>query len=238
MKKILLIEDDAAIADIERDFLEINGFEVTICADGASGEGNALTGRYDLILLDIMLPGKNGYEVCRAIRDKTDVPILMVTARAEDADKVRGLGIGADDYIAKPFSPTELVARVKANLAQYERLKTNSVKAAGQDEIDFGYMRINPLSRRVYMGDAEIELKNKEYELLHFLASNAEIVFSKEHLYERIWGMDAYGDTKTVAVHIGRLREKIEGDPQNPEHIQTVWGAGYRFTAMPTSKTT
>jgi DNA-binding response OmpR family regulator len=227
MKKILVIEDDKAIAEIERDFLEINGFEVVVAANGNTGMEAALSGGYDLILLDLMLPGRDGYEVCKAIRAKIDVPILMVTARIEDTDKVRGLGLGADDYISKPFSPTELVARVKANIAQYERLKGANI--VDGRELDFGYLRVNPKSRRVYADGREVELKNKEYELLYFLASNAEIVFSKEHIYERIWGMDAYGDTKTVAVHIGRLREKIEKDPANPEHIQTVWGAGYRY---------
>ncbi|MDR1065225.1 MAG: response regulator transcription factor [Oscillospiraceae bacterium] len=228
MKQILLIEDDAAISEIERDFLEISGFGVTIAEDGIRGTERALEGGYDLILLDLMLPGRSGYDVCKAIRAKTDVPILMVTALIEDTDKVRGLGLGADDYIAKPFSPTELVARVKANIAQYERLKGISDNAR---ELNFGDLRINARARRAYVNGAEVELKNKEYELLYFLASNAEIVFSKEHIYERIWGMDAYGDTKTVAVHIGRLREKIEKNPENPKHIQTVWGAGYRFKA-------
>jgi DNA-binding response OmpR family regulator len=229
MKKILVIEDDTAIADIERDFLKIDGFVVTVETNGIGGMEKALSGGYDLILLDLMLPGKDGYEICKAIRAKIDVPILMVTARIEDTDKVRGLGLGADDYISKPFSPTELVARVKANIAQYERLK--GVGTAGERALDFGDLRINPKARRVYAEGKEVELKNKEYELLYFLAFNAEIVFSKEHIYERIWGMDAYGDTKTVAVHIGRLREKIEKDPENPKHIQTVWGAGYRFKA-------
>jgi DNA-binding response OmpR family regulator len=231
VKKILIIEDDIAIADIERDFLEISGFEVTVEADGVKGTEKALSGLYDLILLDLMLSGKDGYEICKAIRAKIDVPILMATARTMDEDKVRGFGLGADDYITKPFSSTELVARVKAHIAQYERLKSNAPLQAGEREIDFGYLRISPKTRRVYAYDREVALKNKEYELLYFLASNAEIVFSKEHIYERIWGMDAYGDTKTVAVHIGRLREKIEKDAQNPEHIQTVWGAGYRFKA-------
>jgi DNA-binding response OmpR family regulator len=229
MKKILIIEDDTAIANIERDFLEIGGFGVTVVTDGNKGVESALSGAYDLILLDVMLPGKDGYEICRSVRSKIDIPVLMVTARIEDTDKVRGLGLGADDYISKPFSPTELTARVKANIAQYERLK--GAKTAGERELDFGYLRVNPKTRRVYIEEKEVELKNKEYELLYFLAFNAEIVFSKDHIYERIWGMDAYGDTKTVAVHIGRLREKIEKDPSNPKHIQTVWGAGYRFKA-------
>jgi DNA-binding response OmpR family regulator len=231
LKKILIIEDDTAVADIERDFLEISGFDVTVEADGIKGMEKALSGLYDLILLDLMLPGKDGYEICRGIRARIDVPILMTTARTMDEDKVRGFGLGADDYISKPFSATELVARVKAHIAQYERLKSNTQRNVDERELDFSDLRINPKTRRVYVRDEEIELKNKEYELLYFLASNAEIVFSKEHIYERIWGMDAYGDVKTVAVHIGRLREKIEKDPQAPEHIQTVWGAGYRFKA-------
>ena len=173
----------------------------------------------------------NGYEICRNIRGEIDVPIVMVTAKGEDTDKVRGLGLGADDYISKPFSPTELVARVKANLAQYERLhsKNKGESAKRVEELNAGAISVNLEAQRVYVRGTEIELKHKEYEMLVFLMSNPEIVFSKEHLYERLWGMDAFGDLKTVAVHINRLREKIEKDPQNPVHIQTVWGAGYRF---------
>jgi DNA-binding response OmpR family regulator len=230
--KILIIEDDKAMADIERDFLEMSGFEVEHETNGASGMERALSGGFNLILLDLMLPGKDGWEICRQIRDKIDVPILMVTARVEDIDKVRGLGLGADDYISKPFSPTELVARVKAHLARYERLKGGGLHAGTNPnaEIDLGYLKINPATRRVFVFDKEAALTNKEYELLHFLVSNAEIVFSKEQLYDRIWGADMYGDIKTVTVHIKRLREKTEKDPINPLHIQTVWGAGYRFT--------
>lgn len=228
MKKVLIIEDDKAIAEIERDFLEIDGFETTIVSDGNNGLEQALTGQYDLILLDLMLPGMDGYDICRKIRRKIDVPILMVTAKIEDVDKVRGLGLGADDYISKPFSPTELVARVKANLAQYERLKSNDASNKS-DEIHIGCVSLNQLTHRVFVNGDEIELKNKEYELLLFLMTNPDIVFSKEHIYERLWGMDAFGDLKTVAVHVNRLRDKIEADPQNPVHIQTVWGAGYRF---------
>jgi DNA-binding response OmpR family regulator len=229
--KILIIEDDKAMADIERDFLEMSGFEVVHESDGTKGMERALSGCFNLILLDLMLPGKDGFALCRQIRNKVDVPILMVTARVEDIDKVRGFGIGADDYISKPFSPTELVARVKAHLARYERLK--NVTANGSTapaEIDLGYLKINPATRRVYAFDKEVVLTNKEYELLYFLVTNAETVFSKEQLYDRIWGEDMYGDIKTVTVHIKRLREKTEKDPINPLHIQTVWGVGYRFS--------
>ena len=231
MKRILIVEDDIAIAEIERDFLEIEGFDITIETDGLEGYKKIKEEKYDLILLDLMLPGMNGYEICRNIRGEIDVPIIMVTAKGEDTDKVRGLGLGADDYISKPFSPTELVARVKSNLAQYERLhnknKGESDKRA--EELNAGAISVNLSTHRVYVHGVEIELKHKEYEMLVFLMSNPEIVFSKEHLYERLWGMDALGDLKTVAVHINRLREKIEKDPQNPVHVQTVWGAGYRF---------
>ena len=227
MKKILIIEDDISIAEIERDFLEMDGFEITIAADGTEGLKQASTNKFNLILLDLMLPGIDGYEICRKIRTKLDIPILMVTAKIEDIDKIRGLGMGADDYIAKPFSPTELVARVKSNLAQYERLtSTGNAKA---EEAEAGHVRINILTHRVYVDNREFEFKNKEYELLLFFVSNPDVVFSKEQLYEKIWGMDAFGDLKTVAVHINRIREKIEKDVQNPIYIQTVWGAGYRF---------
>lgn len=233
--KILIIEDDKAMADIERDFLEMNGFEVAHETNGIKGMERALEGTFNLVLLDLMLPGKDGFEICRQLRSKIDVPILMVTARVEDVDKIRGLGIGADDYISKPFSPTELVARVKAHLARYERLKSGGSGSPGTSsnanaEIDLGYLKINPATRRVYAFDKEVILANKEYELLYFLVSNGENVFSKEQLYDRIWGADMYGDIKTVTVHIKRLREKIEKDPINPLHIQTVWGAGYRFS--------
>jgi DNA-binding response OmpR family regulator len=227
LKKILIIEDDKAIAEIERDFLEINGFETSIVEDGVEGLKQATSGEFNLILLDLMLPGIDGYEICKKIRGIIDVPIIMVTAKIEDVDKIRGLGLGADDYVAKPFSPTELVARVKANLAQYERL--TSGQAVENEEIQVGSIRVNPKTHRVYVDGKEIDFKNKEYELLLFLVTNPDIVFSKEMLYERIWGMDAYGDIKTVAVHINRLREKMEKDPSNPAYIETVWGAGYRF---------
>lgn len=229
MNKILIIEDDIAIAEIERDYLEINGFEVKIETDGVSGMNTALKGGFQLILLDLMLPQIDGFTVCRSLREHLDIPILMVTAKKEDIDKIRGLGLGADDYIVKPFSPGELVARVQAHIAAYNRLK-GSIQEI-QPEITVGAIRINPKSHRVFVKEKEISLKNKEYELLLFLVTNADMVFDKETLYERIWGMDAVGDNATVAVHINRLREKIEDDPSNPHYVETVWGAGYRFRA-------
>jgi len=233
MKKILIIEDDMTIAEGVRDFLLIESFDVTIETDGQVGYKVAQTEQFDLILLDVMLPNMTGYEICKALRNELDIPILMVTASGADADKIRGLGLGADDYISKPFSPTELVARVKANLAQYERLRSKNrdkeIEIKKNEEIIVGRISANLAAHRVCVDGVEISLKNKEYELLVFLISNPDIVFSKEHLYERIWGMDAFGDVKTVGVHIGRIRDKIEEDPQNPVQIQTVWGAGYRF---------
>jgi len=229
MKKILIVEDDISIAEIERDFLEINGYETRIITDGLQGMKEAVSGKYDLILLDVMLPNMDGFEICRRIRETVDIPILMVTAKTEDIDKIRGLGLGADDYITKPFSLPEFIARVKANLSQYERLKSNASGNSKQNEINIGNIKINPQTRMVYVDEKEIDCKTKEFDLLYFLMTNPEIVFSKETLYERIWGMDSIGDLKTVAVHINRLREKMEKDPANPVYIQTVWGAGYRF---------
>ncbi|GGO05369.1 response regulator transcription factor [Saccharibacillus kuerlensis] len=230
--KILIVEDDSAIAEIERDYLEINGYEVEIVDNGPAGIQRGGSGEFNLILLDVMLPGADGFAVCRKLRETVDIPILMVTARQEDIDKVRGLGLGADDYIVKPFSPGELVARVKANLAQYERLRSRSGGASAvNSELKVGQITIRPQSRRVYVRDEELSLKNKEYELLLFLVEHVDMVLSKETLYEKIWGYDAVGDSATVAVHINRLREKIEDNPGDPKVIQTVWGAGYRLKA-------
>jgi len=229
MKKILVIEDDPQIAMIERDYLTVNDFDVDIATTGDNGIEMAQTGQYNLILLDLMLPGKDGFIVCRTLRETMDIPIIMVTAKHEDIDMIKGLGLGADDYITKPFSPNVLIAHVKANLTQYERLKKSGIVAT--DEIKVGNIRIQSNSHRVFVRDKEVDIKNKEYELLLFLLTNIDIVFSRDTIYERIWGLDAIGDNATVAVHINRLREKIEDDPTNPQYIQTVWGAGYRFKA-------
>lgn len=229
MKKILIIEDDAAIADIVQDFLTINHFESTVIHDGGEGLTEALKNSYDLILLDVMLPTMDGIEVLRQLRNEVRVPILLVTAKSEELDKLRGLGLGADDYISKPFSPTELVARVRANLAQVERLNTQQSLPEKQHMIGTGDIVIQPEAMKVFVREKEVVMKHKEFELLLFLMENIQRVFSKEELYEKIWGMESIGEIRTVAVHINRLREKIEENPSDPVHIQTVWGAGYRF---------
>ena len=230
MRNILIVEDDSEIAMLERDYLEIAGFSTGLAADGEAAVEAALSGAYDLILLDVMLPGCDGYQVCRRIRDRIDVPILMVTARTDSVDKIRGLGLGADDYIAKPFDPAELVARVKAHLSRYDRL-VGAGRPPEQERITVGDLTILPRSWKVYKGEREIKMPNREFELLKFLAENPNIVFSKERLFEAIWGYDYMGDSATVTVHIGRIREKIEDDPADPKLIETVWGAGYRLNA-------
>lgn len=227
MKKILLIEDDKAIAELERDYLEASDFTVELAADGRVGLEKALQAEYDLLLLDVMLPGVDGFQICREVRKVRDTPILMVSARREDIDKIRGLGLGADDYISKPFSPGELVARVKAHLARYERL-TGGIRSQ-QKVVQAGGLEIQLDTHRVFADGREISLTHREFELLAFLAENPGIVFSKDTLFERVWGLEAAGDTATVMVHVNRIREKIEPDTTKPVYIETVWGAGYRF---------
>ena len=229
MSKILIIEDDSEIAMLERDYLEIEGFETTVIADGEAAAEEALRGGYDLLLLDLMLPGCNGYDICRRVRDRIDVPILMVTARTDSVDKIRGLGLGADDYIAKPFDPAELVARVKSHLSRYARLTGGGGGQAEQDAITVGDVYILPRSWKVYKGGLELKMPNREFALLKFLAENPNIVFSKEQLFETIWSYDYVGDSATVTVHVGRIREKIEDDPADPKIILTVRGTGYRL---------
>jgi len=230
MKRILIIEDNKEITELERDYLEANDFEVDIAEDGVTGLEKALADEYNLILLDIMLPRMDGFQVCREIRAQKDVPILMVSAKREDIDKIRGLGLGADDYISKPFSPSELVARVKAHISRYERL-TSRAGAAPKDEdvLKVGELEIHLKKHRVFSQGKEAFLTNREFELLAFLAKHPGIVFSRERIFDRVWGLDAAGDTATVMVHINRIREKIEPDPAKPMYIETVWGAGYRF---------
>ena len=230
-KRILIVEDDADISMVEEAYLEAAGFGTKIVEDGNAVAGVLAESHFDLILLDLMLPGKSGYEICREIRDKVDIPILMVTARTESVDKIRGLGLGADDYISKPFDPAELVARVNANLRQYERMlqRLPREKTEEPEEIIIQDLRILVNSWKVYKGEKEIKFPNREFELLKFFAMNPNIVFSKEQLFEKIWGYDYVGDSATVMVHINRIREKIEDDSKNPKILETVWGAGYRL---------
>jgi DNA-binding response OmpR family regulator len=225
MKRILIIEDDLNIAELEKDYLEVVGYEVLIVNDGKTGLKYALEKEYDLIILDLMLPECDGFDVCRKIREVKDTPILMVTAKLANIDKIRGLGIGADDYIVKPFDPPELVARVKAHISRYERIKGNASDVADK-KIVIKDLTIEPLSRRVYVKDKEIMLTAKEYDLLLFFASNPNIVFSKEQIFDKVWGLDSLGDAGTVVVHLTHIREKTGLD-----YIETVRGAGYRFNS-------
>ena len=233
MAKILIVEDDEKIAWLEKDYLESNGYETDIIDDGRKVIPVLQEKNYDLVLLDLMLPGLDGYAICRKIRDEIDIPILMVTARAEAVDVIRGLGLGADDYITKPFDPSQLVARVRAHLKRYERL-TGRRENAHKYSDENGKLKIQDVvvetkTWKVWKKGREICLPNREFELLRFLAENPNIVFSKEELFEKIWGFDYISDAATVSVHINRLREKIEDDARNPQIIETVWGAGYRL---------
>jgi len=226
MPRILIIEDELHIAELERDYLESYGMDSDIAVTGEEGLRKALACEYDLILLDLMLPGINGFELCTKLRKETDIPILIVTAKKEDIDKIRGFERGADDYIEKPFNPNELVARIKAHIARYNRLIQ---KDGDAHVVRVGELVIETQSRRVYVRGVERTFPAKEYELLAFLATNPNIVFSKEHLFERIWSPDSIGDNTTITVHIRKIREKIEEDPSEPRYIETVWGVGYRF---------
>lgn len=227
-KELLIIEDDKYIADLEKDYLEVSGYQVTTVDDGAEGLKLALSKDFALIILDLMLPSMDGFEICRQIRSQKDVPLIMVTAKKEEIDKNRGFGLGIDDYIVKPFSPSELVARVNAHIARYERLTTRG-NSKPEDVLNLGKLVIDRSARRVFVNDNEVTFTHKEFDLLVFLATNPNVVYSKDSLFDKIWGLDAIGETSTVTVHINRIREKIEDDSSNPTYIETVWGVGYRF---------
>ncbi len=227
-KRILIIEDDVYIADLERDYLEINGYKTTIINDGKIGLETALENEFALIILDLMLPTMDGFEVCKQIREQKDVPIIMVTAKKEEIDKVQGFGLGIDDYVVKPFNPSELVARVNAHIARYKRL-TEKAAVAPEDTLNICDLTIDKIARRIFLSGNEITFTHKEFDLLVFLATHPNVVFSKDELFDKIWGLDAIGETSTVTVHINRIREKIEDDSSNPKYIETVWGVGYRF---------
>ncbi|HIU02701.1 MAG TPA: response regulator transcription factor [Candidatus Onthocola gallistercoris] len=227
MSKILIIEDEVSIAELEKDYLELSGFEVTMEHSGETGLERALKEPFDLIILDLMLPGIDGFEICKKVREEKNIPVLMVSAKKEDIDKIRGLGLGADDYITKPFSPSELVARVKAHMARYERLIGSAAKT--NEIIEIRGLKIDKTARRVYVNGEEKAFTTKEFDLLTFLAENPNHVFKKEELFNKIWDMESVGDIATVTVHIKKIREKIEFNTSKPQYIETIWGVGYRF---------
>lgn len=227
MSKILIVEDEETLADLEKDYLELSGFEVEVANDGDSGLEKALQEEYDLLILDLMLPGVDGFEICRKVRDEKNTPIIMVSAKKDDIDKIRGLGLGADDYMTKPFSPSELVARVKAHLARYDRLIGSM--AEKNKVIEIRGLKIDTTARRVWVNGEERTFTTKEFDLLSFLAAHPNHVYSKDELFQKIWDMESVGDIATVTVHIKKIREKIEMDTSNPQYIETIWGVGYRF---------
>ena len=227
MSKILIVEDEEASADLEKDYLELSGFEVEIASDGTLGLKKALEEEFQLVILDLLLPGVDGFEICRQIREVKNIPIIMVSAKKDDIDKIRGLGLGADDYMTKPFSPSELVARVKAHLNRYERLVSSNVKE--NSIIEIRGIKIDKTARRVWVNGEEKNFTSREFDLLTFLAENPNHVFTKEELFRKIWDMDSVGDIATVTVHIKKIREKIEVNSAKPQYIETIWGVGYRF---------
>ncbi len=227
MNKILIVEDETEIAELEKDYLELSGFEVEICSNGKDGLQRALNGDFQLFILDLMLPGMDGFEICKQIREKKNTPILLVSAKKDDIDKIRGLGLGADDYVTKPFSPSELVARVKAHLARYERLI--STNAMEQDVVEIRGLRIDKSARRIWVNGEEKQFTTKEFDLLTFLAEHPNRVYTKEELFSSIWDMKSIGDIATVTVHIKKIREKVELNTNKPQYIETIWGVGYRF---------
>lgn len=227
MSKILIVEDEEAIADLEKDYLELSGFEVEIASDGMTGLSRALEEDFQLVILDLMLPGVDGFEICRQVREEKNTPIIMVSAKKDDIDKIRGLGLGADDYMTKPFSPSELVARVKAHLNRYERLVSSNIKE--NTVIEIRGLKIDKTARRVWVNGEEKNFTSREFDLLAFLAENPNHVFTKEELFRKIWDMDSVGDIATVTVHIKKIREKIEVNSVKPQYIETIWGVGYRF---------
>ena len=227
MSRILIIEDEESIAELEKDYLELSGFEVEIENDGTDGLNRALNEEFELVILDLMLPGTDGFEICRRFREKKNTPVIMVSAKKEDIGKIRGLGLGADDYITKPFSPSEMVARVKAHLARYERLISSGFPV--NDIIEIRGLKIDKTARRVWVNGQEKNFTTKEFDLLTFLAENPNHVFTKEELFSKIWDMESIGDIATVTVHIKKIREKVEFNTAKPQYIETIWGVGYRF---------
>ncbi|MCI8743011.1 MAG: response regulator transcription factor [Lachnospiraceae bacterium] len=227
MSRILIIEDEISIAELEKDYLELSGFEVEIEENGAAGLERSLEEDFDLMILDLMLPDMDGFEICRRFREVKNTPIMMISAKKEDIDKIRGLGLGADDYMTKPFSPSEMVARVKAHLARYERLIGSG--SPENEVLEIRGLKIDRTARRVWVNGEEKNFTTKEFDLLTFLAQNPNHVYTKEELFSNIWDMESIGDIATVTVHIKKIREKIEYNTAKPQYIETIWGVGYRF---------
>ena len=229
MKQILIVEDDLSIAELQKDYLELSGFQITLAQDGVEGLNKIKNENFDLIILDVMLPQLNGYDILRIIQDTKDIPVIMVSAKKEEIDKIKGLSLGADDYITKPFSPGELVARVKSHLSNYERLKNKYFIEDNSSSLKIRGLEIKKSSRQAYINGKEVNLAQKEFDLLICMAESPNKVFTRDELFDKIWGYDALGDNSTVTVHVARVREKIEPEPSNPQYIETVWGVGYRL---------
>lgn len=224
MNRILIVEDELDLANIIKDYLEKELYEVEICTEGDKAIEIFDKFKPSLVILDLMLPGMNGYEICQNIRIKSTIPILILSAKIDEFDKVKGLNLGADDYITKPFRPRELLARVNAQLRRSQVFNKENLEM-----IDIENIRIYTKEYKVEKNGRDLDLSRNEFELLVFLSKNPRQVFSREQLYERIWGFDSYGDLNTVTVTINRLRQKIEDNPKNPMYILTVWGVGYKF---------
>lgn len=228
MKKILIIEDDETIGEVERDYLEMAGFEVVLIQNGKEGLHEAIISTYDLYIIDVMLPEINGLEIVKKLRQTIDKPIILVTAKCEEADKIRGFSLGIDDYVTKPFSPAELVARTKAHIHRYDTLKQLPTDNK-EVHIEIRGLLINIAHRQVFMNGHIIDLTPKEYDILVLLSSTPNKVFTKEEIFQKIWGFNSNHDIPTLTVHIRKLREKLEFKPSKPEYILTVWGVGYKI---------
>lgn len=225
--KILIIEKDNETAELQKDYLEMNDYSVCIEKTGTAGLKKALSEDFQMVLLEVQLTGVDGYEVCKKIKESKNIPVMFISSKTEEISIIKGLGVGADDYMCKPFSPGEMIARVKAHINCYARLL--EVSEHKNDIMEIGNLKIDKTSRRVFQNKKEKNFTTKEFDLLCYLAEHPNKVFSKEQLFQEIWDMDCVGDIATVTVHIKKIREKLHENSTKPEHIETVWGVGYRF---------
>lgn len=232
IQRILVVDDEPVVTEVVQRYLKLEGFDVAIASDGLKALEVAGSWKPDLVVLDLMLPKLDGLSVCRELRSNTTTPIIMLTARGEESDRIVGLELGADDYVVKPFSPRELVARVKSVL---RRVSDRSLPELSKEEaLTFGCLVINGATRQVIQGGRQVNLTSKEFDLLHFLATHPGHVFTRDQLMEHVWDFAYAGDSSTVTVHVRRLREKLEPDPEKPRYVKTVWGVGYKFEAIET----